>query len=201
LTIKKEKRLFFFVVVLAAYLELDAIELVEAGPGARLREALEELAHGLVVEAVRAVEDHALLGDGLGQVLGGLRLAGAGGALGRAAQVQLEGAHERAVAAVGERRDDEAARVAQVLVRVLQLRRDHAREAGGPRRIEVVAQLRQPLEVADGAHLAVVQVLDGVARCGARGRKESERGNETNVPENKQTRVCSFWGIWGLGSG
>ena len=41
-------------------LQLDAVELVKAGPRARLREALEELAHRLVVEAVGAVEDDTL---------------------------------------------------------------------------------------------------------------------------------------------
>ena len=38
---------------------------------------LEELAHGDVVQAVGAVEDHALHGHRLGEVLGGLRLPGA----------------------------------------------------------------------------------------------------------------------------
>lgn len=40
---------------------------------------LEELGEGDVVESVRAVEDHTLLGHGLGQVLRRLRLARAGG--------------------------------------------------------------------------------------------------------------------------
>ena len=40
-----------------------------------LSTALEELAHGVVVEPVAAVEDDALLADRLGQVLACLRLA------------------------------------------------------------------------------------------------------------------------------
>ena len=57
------------------HLQVDAVELVEARPGTRGGEALEELAHGEVVQAVRAVEDHTLHGNGLGQVLGRLGLA------------------------------------------------------------------------------------------------------------------------------
>ena len=43
------------------HLELDAVELVEAGPRARRGQALEELAHRDVVERVAAVEHDALL--------------------------------------------------------------------------------------------------------------------------------------------
>ena len=42
------------------HLQLDAVELVEARPRARLRQTLEELAHRFVVETVRAVEHDAL---------------------------------------------------------------------------------------------------------------------------------------------
>ena len=42
------------------YLKLDTVELIKARPGARLCQTLEELAHGFVVETVRAVEDDAL---------------------------------------------------------------------------------------------------------------------------------------------
>jgi len=41
-------------------LQLDSVELVEARPGARLRQTFEEFAHRLVVETVRTVEHHAL---------------------------------------------------------------------------------------------------------------------------------------------
>ena len=75
---------------------------------------------------ILAVEDDALLGERLAQVLGRLGLARARGALGRAAQVELHRTHERAVAAVGERRHDEPVRVAQVLEAVRALGGDHA---------------------------------------------------------------------------
>ena len=42
------------------YLKLNAIELVEARPCARLCQTLEELAHRLEVQAVGTVEDHTL---------------------------------------------------------------------------------------------------------------------------------------------
>jgi hypothetical protein len=82
------------------HLEVDAVELVEARPRARRGEPLEELGHREVVEAIRAVEDDALLGERLGEVLGRLGLARAGGALGRATEGELDGPHERAVASI-----------------------------------------------------------------------------------------------------
>lgn len=109
-------------------LQVDAIELVEAGPGAARGEALEELAERDVVETLRAVEHHALLRHGLREVLRGLRLAGAGRSLGRAAEVQAQSAEESAVAAVRQRRDHQARRVAEVLVAVAYVRVDHVRQ-------------------------------------------------------------------------
>ena len=38
------------------HLDIDAVELVEAAPGARLGQAWKVAAHGLVVEAFRAVD-------------------------------------------------------------------------------------------------------------------------------------------------
>ena len=42
------------------YLKLNAVEFIKAGPGTRLSQALEELSHGLIVQAVRTVEDDTL---------------------------------------------------------------------------------------------------------------------------------------------
>ena len=49
----------------AEHFEVDTVELVETRPGTARREALEELAEGDVVQAVRAVEYHALLSHSL----------------------------------------------------------------------------------------------------------------------------------------
>ena len=59
----------------------------------------EHLPH-LVVQAVGAVEDDALLGQGLGQIFGRLRLAGSGGASRRSSQVQLQRSHQTQVATI-----------------------------------------------------------------------------------------------------
>ena len=91
---------------------------------ARLNAKQSARAH-LVIQAVRAVEHHAADGDSLGQVLGRLRLARAGRARRRAAQAQVDGAHERAIAAIRQRRDNQARAVAQVLVAVHGLGVDH----------------------------------------------------------------------------
>jgi hypothetical protein len=53
----------------------DAVELVKAAPRARLREALVDLAHGLVVHLVAAVKHVALHAHRARKVLDGLRLA------------------------------------------------------------------------------------------------------------------------------
>ena len=80
---------------------------------------------------------------------------------GRAAEVEREGAEERAVAAVGERRDDEPRRVAEVLVAVLERRVDHARRR--VRLLPVVAQLAQPVEVVLRRHPLLDQRRQHVA--------------------------------------
>eukprot|EP00959_Pyramimonas_sp_CCMP1952_P267506 5593186-Pyramimonas_sp.AAC.1 len=54
---------------LAVHLEVDAVELIEARPRARGGQPLKELGHGEVVQAVRAVEHHALHRNRLGQIL------------------------------------------------------------------------------------------------------------------------------------
>ena len=74
-----------------------------------MRTHLEELAHGDVVQAITAVEDHALLGKGFGQVLGGLSLASASRAGWGAPQVEVHGRHQGDVAPVCERCDHQPA--------------------------------------------------------------------------------------------
>ncbi len=90
------------------HLDVDAVELVETAPGACLGKATEVAAHRLVVEALRAVDHDNVHAQRFAQVLDGLGLAGAGGALGRATAVVLQGCGERHVAAVGEWGDDQA---------------------------------------------------------------------------------------------
>ena len=57
------------------YSDWDAVEFVKAAPGARLRQALIDLAHGLVVHLVAAIEDIALHPQCASQILCGLGLA------------------------------------------------------------------------------------------------------------------------------
>jgi uncharacterized iron-regulated protein len=42
------------------YLQVNAVELIKAGPCSTRRQALEELPHSDVVQRVRAIEDHTL---------------------------------------------------------------------------------------------------------------------------------------------
>ena len=146
----------------AEHLEVDPVELVEARPGPGARQPLEELPHGQVVQAVRAVEDDALHGDRLGQVLGGLRLARPRGPLRRPAQVQVQGAHQRPVAPVRERGDDQPAAVPQVLVPVVDGGVDHPHDDLPVRVVPLVTQLAHPREVALRRHPLLVEVEDDV---------------------------------------
>ena len=83
------------------HLNSDSIELVEAAPRARLCEAREELAGNLVVHLVGAIRDNDPDGEPAPEVFRRLSLAGAGGALRRAAHHQPERLSECDVASVG----------------------------------------------------------------------------------------------------
>mmetsp|Transcript_13243 Transcript_13243/g.37392 ORF Transcript_13243/g.37392 Transcript_13243/m.37392 type:complete len:381 (+) Transcript_13243:7435-8577(+) len=134
-------------------LELNAIELIKAGPSSTGREALEELPHREVVQAVGAVEDDALDGHRLGQVLGGLRLAGAGGAGRGAPEVKVDGTQQSSVAAVCEGCDDQPAAVPEVLVAVPALGIEHADKEVVL--LPVVPQAALPVKVRVMLHLVL----------------------------------------------
>ncbi len=103
-----------------------------------------------------------LFGHGLGEILDRLGLARAGGSGGRATQVELERAHERHVAAVRQRRDDEAQRVAQVLVAVGERCLHHAYDEA--LRLFEVAHLADPRKVGHAGNTLLDQALHHVAR-------------------------------------
>ena len=111
--------------------------LVETSPGTRLRQALEELRHGFVIQTVGAVEDDALFGNRLGQILCGLGFSCTGGSFRCTTEIQLQSAHQcpkgdegatkispslLPIASIGQRRDDQTRRIAQILVGILQFR-------------------------------------------------------------------------------
>ena len=163
------------------HLEVDAVELVEARPRARGGDALEKLGHREVVEAVGAVEDDALLGERLGEVLGRLGLARAGGALGRATEGELDGAHQGAIAPVSQGRYHESERVAQVLPAVLDVRGDHLEVQVGPdhavglRRVVVEAELRDPVEVEARVDAHLAHHREHIAPVDVKGDHRTER--------------------------
>ena len=98
------------------HLQGDAVELVEATPRAGLHQAAEDHTHRLVVQTLAAVEHHAEQGHGLGEILGGLRLARTRGSRGGGSEHVGERGGDRHVAPVGETGDDEPAVEAHVLV-------------------------------------------------------------------------------------
>ena len=99
------------------------------------------------------VDRGALARERLGEVLGRLGLAGARGAGGRAAHAQVERAGERHVALVGERSDDEAHRIAQVLVAVGEARVGLADDAVVGLLLPVVALVRVRVRVRVGVRV------------------------------------------------
>lgn len=71
-------------------LHADAIELVKAAPGTRLRQSLVNVAARFVVHLLRTVEDINHYAQGASQVLGGLRFARASGSGGCTRQPQSQ---------------------------------------------------------------------------------------------------------------
>ena len=121
--------------------------------------------------------EHTRVGKSLREVLGRLRLAGTRGALGRAAERQLQRRHERAVAAVGQLRHDEAERVAEVLPAVLGRRGDDLDvELGRHVRLVVVAQLAHPVEVVGRLAPRVGHQREHVAPVHVERHHRAERG-------------------------
>ena len=57
------------------HLDGNAVELIEATPGACLGQASEDISHGLVVHLIRAVEHVARQGEGTCKIFGCLGLA------------------------------------------------------------------------------------------------------------------------------
>mmetsp|Transcript_77794 Transcript_77794/g.204271 ORF Transcript_77794/g.204271 Transcript_77794/m.204271 type:complete len:675 (-) Transcript_77794:3855-5879(-) len=150
----------------AQHLDVDAIELIEAAPRSARREALEELPHHEIVHLRGAIEDHALLGQSLRQVLGRLRLASACRARWRSSQVEALRAHKRHVAHVSERRDHKPEGVPEVLIAIGEGRLNHSNpEILGLAvvHLPVVAELGDPLERHAIRDILLGELLHGVA--------------------------------------
>ena len=100
------------------HLQFYSVKLIEAGPGSSTGQPLEKLAHGQIVQSVRAVEHHALCGQSFGQVFHCLCLPSASRALGSSSKVQMEGTHKGAVAAVCQWGDDQPGKILVEMVKI-----------------------------------------------------------------------------------
>ena len=65
------------------HFDIDTIEFVETTPGAAPCQPFEKLGHGEIIQPIRAIEHHAMDGDGLREIFDCLGFAGACGTLGR----------------------------------------------------------------------------------------------------------------------
>ena len=142
--------------------QADAVELVEAAPEAALAEALEDLGAIFIRHLVAAVRDDDEDAERRAEVLDRLRLARARGPRGRAAEAHVQGLGERDVAAVRERRDDEALLGAEVLVLVREVRVGDGDDARAVVR-RLVGAVVAPVEPRLLRPLEVVGVLDLLA--------------------------------------
>ena len=77
------------------HLQIDPVELIEAGPGTARSESLEELAQRNVIQTVGAVEHDALLRNSLRKILGGFCFAGSSWTLGGSTQIQVQCTEQR----------------------------------------------------------------------------------------------------------
>lgn len=119
------------------------------GPGERIQKRTGKHApHALVVQALGTVDDDDVVRQILAQVLDRLRFARARRALRTAAAEQMQRRGQRDVTPVGQRRDDQPARVAQVLVPVRMLGVGLPDvDVGVGLLVPVETQLRHPLEI------------------------------------------------------
>eukprot|EP00960_Hanusia_phi_P026267 746159-Hanusia_phi.AAC.1 len=150
------------------HFDVDAVELIEASPGSRHGESLEELPHHDVVHPLLAVEHDTLLRKRLGKVLGRLCLPRPCRSSRRAAERHAEGASEGEVDPVGEGGNNKPHAIPEVLAAIaeaiLHLHHEAAvvsAEALGAL-FPVVPQLGRPLEVPGGLDADLVQILDNV---------------------------------------
>jgi len=140
--------------------ESDAVELVEAGPAALVGQPTAQRDDHFGFDGGAAVEHHAEDRQPLGQVLGGLGLAGSGRPRGRGAEAQRQSARDGVPAALGERRDDQPAQTAQLLLAVVDVG-VHLPDFDVAA-LDLVAQLLLPVEVVGLAHLVLEQHDDHV---------------------------------------
>eukprot|EP00962_Isochrysis_galbana_P004359 scaffold1202_cov110-Isochrysis_galbana.AAC.9 len=102
--------------------KVEAVELVEARPAARLRQTLEDGAHRAAIHLCGAVHRDDVLAESVAHVLHGLGLARGRRASGCAPQKHPERLRESDEAAIGERRDAKPVLHAQILVAVAEMR-------------------------------------------------------------------------------
>ena len=107
------------------YFEINSVELIEATPGARGGQSLEELAHRVVIETVRAVEHDTLDGKSFGEILDRLSLTSSSRAFRSTTVIEVLGSHESSVTSIGKCRNDETGRVTKVLESVFNRGSDH----------------------------------------------------------------------------
>eukprot|EP00960_Hanusia_phi_P047197 758288-Hanusia_phi.AAC.2 len=148
------------------HLDVDPVELVEAGPRSCLRQARKELLHHLVVQPVRAVEHNHRHRQRLPQVLNRLRLARPCWARRSSSEQEVERACQSHEALVGEGGDDEAGDDPEVLPAVEEhgvgLPHHHPVLLADALLVPVVPQLADPGKVRDGGHLVGDEPLGDV---------------------------------------
>mmetsp|Transcript_51 Transcript_51/g.123 ORF Transcript_51/g.123 Transcript_51/m.123 type:complete len:378 (-) Transcript_51:4760-5893(-) len=146
------------------HLNLNAVELIEARPCSCLCKTREHAPKRLVVEAVRAIEDDAVFGQILGEVLDGLRLACTGRPLREPTAMQVQRRCERGVAPIRQWRDDKAPGIADVLIAEPMRCVGLADNAFLGSSFPIEAQLQQPFEVVHGGTASLHHLVNDLTR-------------------------------------
>ena len=134
------------------HFKFNTVELIETRPRSRASQTLEELAHRLVVKAIGAIEDHTLDGQSLREILRGLCFTGSRRTGWGPSEAHVDGTHQRTVAPISKRCNDQSSRVTVVLVPVVSLGIDHSDHDGLSLEplvvlLPVVPELTLPLKV------------------------------------------------------
>jgi hypothetical protein len=149
------------------YFELDTIELIQASPAALLAQTGEQLAHHEVGNLIGTVEDDALDGDGLGEILGRLCLASTGWPSGVRTQLDMKGVRDGDPTPICKWSNDQSRCGTHVLVTVGEGCRDLLDSAVlsvlATIIFPIVFELLDPLEIVDSGNIGVPELLNDIS--------------------------------------
>ena len=138
------------------------VELVEATPGTRGGETLEDTTHASEVHLIGAIKDVNGLGEGRRKILGSLSLTGTGGASWRTTHLKMESLSGRHIDSISEGCDDESWAVSEVLITVVEHSISNLEDVISDEAIPIGLELGLPLEFISLGDSLVTKLLDNI---------------------------------------